>query len=91
MLGQWFRLKTATIATTAGLEKRVAVQLPAGAEFIVLDSVQPDAAHDGQVNVEWDGERISMFLVDIREKGEPIWPKYKGGRSLNGSLAACVS
>jgi hypothetical protein len=82
MLGQRLRLKTATIATsTEGPEKRIAVQLPPGAEIVVLDQIQPETPLNPthQVNVEWDGNVISMFLVDILERGEqmPLRSKRK--------------
>ena len=80
MFGQRFRIKTPVIATTDGPEKRIAVQLPAGAHIVVLDHIQPNAALDSnhQVNVEWDGKVVSMFLVDIQEKGERLPPQSKG-------------
>jgi hypothetical protein len=80
MLGQRFRLKTAVIAVTDGPEKRLAVQIPTGAQIVVLDDIQSHAALDNnhQVNVEWDGKIVSMFLVDIHEKGERIPPQSKG-------------
>ena len=76
MTGQRFRLKTATIAVRNGPEKRTAVQLPEGAQIVVLGHIQHDGDLDGnrQVNVEWDGTVVSMFLVDIHEKGEPMPP-----------------
>jgi hypothetical protein len=72
MFGQRFKLKTATIATAEGPDTRIAVQLPIGAEIVVRDQVDSDGPADPtrQVNVEWDGKMLSMFLVDIREKGE---------------------
>lgn len=80
MFGQRFRLKTATIAITDAPEKRIAVRLPTGAQIVVLDQIQPDAQLDSshQVTVEWDGKVVSMFLVDIHEKGERIPPQSKG-------------
>ena len=79
MFGQRFRLKTAAIAVTDGPEKRIAIELPEGAQFVVLDQVPYDAPlHNQQVNVKWDGKVVSIFLVDIREKGEWIPPESKG-------------
>jgi len=80
MFGQRFRLTAATIAVMEGPEKRTAVQLPTGAQILVLDHIQPDAqVHSThQVNVEWDGKVVSMFLVDIHEKGERIPPQSTG-------------
>jgi len=80
MFGQRFRLKTAAIATTAGPENRIAVQIPAGAHITVVDHLQSDLPPDSsaQVNVEWDGKVVSMFRVDIHEKGERIPPESRG-------------
>jgi len=84
MFGQRFRLKTATIAITDGPEKRIAVQLPTGAQIVVLEHVQPNAPLDSsrQVNVEWDGKVVSMFLVDIIEKGELV-PLHSEGKAAS--------
>jgi hypothetical protein len=83
MRGQQFRLKTAAIATTDGPDKRIAVQLPMGAHFVVLDHIHPDAPLEGnhQVRVQWDGQVVCMFLVDIQEKGEPT-PQESKGRAV---------
>ena len=79
LLGQQFRLKAAAIAVKDEAEKRTAVQLPTGAEILVLDHVLSDTPLDSshQVKVEWDGMVLSMFLVDIHEKGERISPHSK--------------
>jgi hypothetical protein len=79
MFGQRFRLKTAAIATAEGPEKRVAVQIPAGAQILVLDDIEPGAPPDASrlVNVEWEGNVVSMFVVDIHEKGERMPPHAK--------------
>src|SRR6185369_9965678 len=53
--------------------KKVAVQIPAGAELLAIDSV-PDPVVDRQqqVQVKWEGKTITMFAVDLREDAEPI-------------------
>jgi hypothetical protein len=80
MFGQRFRLKADAIATTDGPDKRIAVQVPAGAQIVVLDHIQTSVPLDSsfQVNVEWNGKVVSMFLVDIHEKGERNPPGSKG-------------
>ena len=83
MFEQRFRLKTATIATiTDGPDNRIAVQLPAGAQIVILDQIHPDAPLDSthQVKVDWGGKLVSMFLVDIQEKGERIPEEFKAKR-----------
>jgi phosphatidylethanolamine-binding protein (PEBP) family uncharacterized protein len=86
MFGQRFRLKTATIATTVGPDQRIAVQLPSGTHFVVLDHIDPDAPLDSnhQVRVQCGGQVLSMFLVDIQEKSERIPPESKGRAVSDG-------
>jgi hypothetical protein len=43
--------------------------LPAGTMLKVLDGV---ANAGGFVDVEWDGEIVQIFGVDLRDRGEPI-------------------
>jgi len=80
MFGQRLRLKTDTIATTSEDGNVIAIQVPAGAEILVLDQIQPNVPHTStrQVDVLWQGKALSMFLVDIRERCEPIPPPSKG-------------
>ena len=70
-VGQSFRLKSATIATVMQDDKRIAIQIPAGAKIISVDPV-PEAKSDDrrqQVNVRWNGKDLLMFLVDLQERG----------------------
>ena len=73
MLGQRFRLNTSKIGLVIEDGKKVAVQIPAGAELLAIDSV-PDPVVDRQqqVQVKWESKTISMFAVDLREYAEPI-------------------
>jgi hypothetical protein len=73
MLGQRFRLNTSKIGLVIEDGKKVAVQIPAGAELLAIDSV-PDPVVDRQqqVQVKWEGKTITMFAVDLREDAEPI-------------------
>ena len=53
--------------------------MPAGAEIATddldaLTSPEPDPTKF--VNVEWDGARVGMFLLDLQERGERIWRSY---------------
>ena len=73
MLGQRFRINAPTIATVFQDCKKVAVQIPAGAEILAIDSVpDPVVDRNQQVNAKWEGRTVTMFAVDIRERGERI-------------------
>ena len=73
MLGQRLRLNAPTIGLVFQDGRKVAVQIPAGAEIVAIDSV-PDPVVDPhqQVHVKWAGKTITMFAVDIRDNAEPI-------------------
>lgn len=79
MLGQRFRLKTDTIATVFQDDgKRVAVQIPAGGVILVIDSVpDPVVDRNQQVNAKWEGRTVTLFAVDIGERGKRI-PRADG-------------
>ena len=73
-VGQRFRLKRTTIATVMQDGKRIAVQIPADATIIAIDPV-PECKSDDrsqQVNVQWQGKDLMMFVIDIQERGERI-------------------
>jgi len=74
MFGRRFRLNATTICTTHKGGKAVAEQIPKGVEVVVLNPVAAEASKDSnrQVWVEWEGRIVSMFLVDLQERGEPI-------------------
>jgi hypothetical protein len=76
MPGQRFVLKAATIAVMEAPDQRIAIQVPAGAEIMILDLIPADGRPD-RARVEWDAKSVLMFLVDIQERGEPV-PASKG-------------
>jgi hypothetical protein len=73
MLGQRLRLNASKIGLAFQDGRKVAVQIPAGAEILAIDSV-PDPVVDPQqqVHVAWADKTITMFAVDIRDSAEPI-------------------
>jgi hypothetical protein len=81
MIGQRFRLNAPRIGIVFQDGKKVAVQIPAGAEIVAIDSV-PDPVVDRQqqVQVSWEGKTITMFAVDVRENAEPILKKTRRNR-----------
>ena len=74
MAGQRFRLKLATVATTEYGDRPCIVQLPQGAEIVVVDGIPAHrpAEASQQVAVRWRGRKFSMFVVDIEDRGERI-------------------
>ena len=51
------------------LTRSVAISIPAGSFLRVPDDLVNAA---GLVDVEWDGETIQIFAVDLRDRGELI-------------------
>lgn len=59
-----------TIALSLQGGKKIAVAVPVDAEIVVTDEVPVDHAdRNRQVSVEWDGKTVTMFAVDIRDRG----------------------
>jgi len=80
MRGQRFVLCRATVAI--GLDesgKRVAVTIPARTEITVPDiiPIEPTSDHTEQINVSWGGRTLAMFLTDLQQRGERIWPTIR--------------
>ena len=72
--GSTFRLKSATIATVIQDGKWTAVQIPSGAEVSAIGAIpvqESDGKHQ-QIEIQWQGRTMKMFLVDLQERGEPI-------------------
>ena len=71
---QRFRLKSSTVASTLDNGKSVVLLLPTGAEVIPLDTLPDRVSEDDgrEICVEWQGKTLSMFLIDILERGEHI-------------------
>ena len=78
MLGQRFRLNASKLGIVIQDGRKVAVQIPVGAEIVAIDSV-PDHVVDRQqqVQVTWEGRTITMFAVDLRDGAEPILTKSR--------------
>jgi hypothetical protein len=64
---QKYRLQVATIAVRREAARRVAITIPSGTVLKALDA--PSDA-DGFVEVELGGDRIKIFAVDLRDRGE---------------------
>jgi hypothetical protein len=64
-----YRLRTATVAVHKESTRPVAITIPAGTILKGFDGL---ANTSGFVEVEWDGERVQIFAVDLRDRGEII-------------------
>jgi len=66
-----FRLKSATMALRHAHEKDTAITIPAGAEILAgaLDH-SPTAAPNRTVQISWNGDFLTMFQIDLIERGE---------------------
>ena len=63
-----YKLRTPTIGVLNDNSKRVSITMPADA---VLE-VTGEKAADGTVDVVWDDQRISMFAIDLEQRGELV-------------------
>ena len=78
MLEQRFRLNAPKLGLVIQDGRKVAVQIPAGAEIFEIDSVpEPVLDPQQQVHVTWEGRTITMFAVDLRDGAEPILTKSR--------------
>ena len=70
MQGEYYKLNTPTLAIMSLPNgKRIPVTVPKGAVVMVVNGPL-----DGTrlVDVEWDGEAVMMFTIDLRERGTVI-------------------
>jgi hypothetical protein len=70
MQGEYYKLNTPTLAIMSLPNgKRIPVTVPKGAVVMVVNGPL-----DGTrlVDVEWDGEAVMMFTIDLRERGTLI-------------------
>ena len=63
-----YRINKPTLAILTLEDERVAVRVPSNSVVLVID----DSDQEPLVEVEWEGKRISMFVVDLRDRGEPM-------------------
>jgi hypothetical protein len=60
-----------TIAIGLENEKRVVILIPAGNEIEIARAVQEG---DPTVEVLWESKQVTMFVIDIQERGSLISP-----------------
>jgi hypothetical protein len=64
-----YRLQKTTVGVHQEASRPVAISIPAGSFLRVPDGLANAA---GLVEVEWDGETVQVFAVDLRDRGELI-------------------
>ena len=64
-----YRLTTQTVAVPLDVSHPVALFIPPGSLLRARLTQEDDEA---LVEVEWEGRRIQMFAVDLRERGEMV-------------------
>ena len=64
-----YRLRTQTLAVPLGVSRPVALFIPAGT---LLRVPTPEAEDSSMVEVEWDGKRVQIFAVDLKDRGELV-------------------
>ena len=67
-----FLLKTPTVAVCHGTERDSLLSVPANEEIVVLTPLDESTVPNRQVKVEWMGQELKMFAVDIQNHGERI-------------------
>jgi hypothetical protein len=63
-----YRLQSAILGITTDNGKRITITLPAQAVIEVISEVAPD----GTVDVLWNAHRVSMFAIDLRQRGRSV-------------------
>jgi hypothetical protein len=70
LAGKSYKLRSPTLGLTSANGKRRAVLIPAGSQVSVVASrLSPE---NRMVDVMFDGERLTVFAVDILDRGEEI-------------------
>jgi hypothetical protein len=73
MSSQRLRLKIATIALASENGRKLALQIPPGAEIVVPAGVLAGPfSGNQQIDVEWDSKIVTMFATDIRDRCERL-------------------
>ena len=64
-----YRLKRQTIGVSE--ESHMIVEIPEGAEIILLERIDT-SERNSRVTVEWEGQRIKIFAIDLKARGERV-------------------
>jgi hypothetical protein len=79
-VGQRFRLKSPSMGTLIQDGKKIVFQIPAGSEIVAVDPIPEKISNDllCKVNIQWQGKTMTMFLVDVQERGTRIQTAQEG-------------
>jgi hypothetical protein len=79
-VGQRFRLNSPSMGTLIQDGKKIVFQIPAGSEIVAIDPIPVQISKDllSKVNIQWQGKTMTMFLVDVQERGTCIQAAQKG-------------
>ena len=80
-IGQRFRLKSPSMGTVLQQDgKKIVFQIPEGSEIVAIDPIPEQLSKDllRKVNIQWQGRTMTMFLVDVQERGTRIQAAQKG-------------
>jgi hypothetical protein len=80
-----YRLWIETVAVHQQATRRVAMTIPSGTVLKVLNA---DKDANGFVEVEWDGESVQIFAIDLRDRGELIG-SHEGVLARAKAAASC--
>ena len=60
--------------------KKIVFQIPAGSEIVAFDPIPEELSKDllRKVNIQWQGKIMTMFLVDVQQRGTRIQAAQKG-------------
>ena len=67
--GRRFRLNTPTLGVDSSSKKPQAVLIPAGS---VIQILKGPSDTDPMVSVQWESMTLTMFVLDVRERGQEI-------------------
>jgi hypothetical protein len=69
-----FKIRDATIAIRSDETRKKIAVIPAGAEITLTDPIPlaPVSDHNETVNVSWEGRLLTMFLIDLQLRGQPV-------------------
>jgi hypothetical protein len=69
MPGERYRLNTPTLAILSLDGHRIPVTIPSGGIVLVTSSTYEDRQ---LVDIEWEGKKLLIFAVDLRDRGELV-------------------
>ena len=66
---QTYRLKTCTLAILDQDGQKIPMRIPTGS---TVEIIEQDINGNRLVDVKWEGKKVTMFTIDLRERGEAV-------------------